>query len=241
VRAVILAGGRGTRLRPFTAIFPKPLIPVGDMPILEILLRQLRRHGVTDVTILTGHLAYLLEGYFGDGAKLGMSVDYVRETEPLGTAGPLSQLVGRLDDDFFVMNGDLLADLDFSALMKRHLETGCEVTVGTFSHTVMTELGVLQISEQDRVVDYEEKPTLHYDVSMGIYAMSPPVLARIPEGYYDMPTLILDLLSAGEPVASWRHDGQWLDIGRSEDYDVANELFQQFRDTILPDYPSARD
>ena len=157
MRAVILAGGRGTRLRPFTAIFPKPLIPVGDMPILEIVLRQLKRHGVKDVTMLTGHLAYLLEGYFGDGRKLGMSVDYVRETEPLGTAGPLRQLAGRMDEDFFVLNGDLLADLDFSALMKRHLEAGCEVTVGTFSHAETIELGVLRISDQDRVADYEEK------------------------------------------------------------------------------------
>ena len=235
MRAVILAGGRGTRLRPFTTIFPKPLIPVGDMPILEIVLRQLKRHGVDAVTMLTGHLAYLLEGYFGDGRKLGMSIDYVRESEPLGTAGPLRQLAGQMDDDFFVLNGDLLADLDFSALMRRHIEAGCEVTVGTVSHAEKIELGVLHISEQDHVIDYEEKPTLHYDVSMGIYAMSPRVLGRIPDRYCDMPTLILDLLSAGEPVASWRHHGHWLDIGRSDDYDVANELFRQFQDKILPD------
>jgi NDP-mannose synthase len=235
MRAVILAGGRGTRLRPFTTIFPKPLIPVGDMPILEIVLRQLKRHGVNDVTMLTGHLAYLLEGYFGDGHRFGMSVDYVHETEPLGTAGPLRQLAGRMDEDFFVLNGDLLADLDFGALMRRHLEAGCEVTVGTFSHAETIELGVLQISEQDRVVDYEEKPTLTYDVSMGIYAMSPRALGRIPDRYYDMPTLILDLLSAGEPVASWRHTGHWLDIGRSDDYERANDLFRRFEDTILPD------
>ena len=241
MRAVILAGGRGTRLRPFTTIFPKPLVPVGEMPILEILLRQLRHHGVTDVTMLTGHLAYLLEGYFGDGGSLGLSVDYVRETEPLGTAGPLRQLAGGLNDDFFVMNGDLLADVDFSALMRRHVASTCAVTVGTFSHSVKSELGVLRIDENDRVVDYEEKPTIHHDVSMGIYAMSPNVLERIPDRYYDMPNLILDLLSAGEPIASWRHDGQWLDIGRSEDYEGAHELFREFRDRILPDYRSATD
>lgn len=234
MKAVILAGGRGTRLRPFTTIFPKPLVPIGDMPILEIVLRQLQRHGVEDVTILTGHLAYLLEGYFGDGAKVGISIDYIRETAPLGTAGPLRQLNGRMHDDFLVMNGDLLADLDYGALMKRHIEAGCEVTVGTFKHTEKIELGVLRISEEDRVVDYEEKPTLHYDVSMGVYAMSPRVLSRIPEGFYDMPVLILDLLSAGHPVASWRHDGHWLDIGRSDEYDMANELFSKFQDKILP-------
>jgi NDP-sugar pyrophosphorylase family protein len=139
-----------------------------------------------------------------------------------------------MHDDFLVLNGDLLADLDYSALMKRHIEAGCEVTVGTFKHTEMVELGVLRISEGDRVLDYEEKPTLHYDVSMGVYAMSPRVLPRIPEGFYDMPALILDLLSAGHPVASWRHDGHWLDIGRSDEYDTANELFRKFKDEILP-------
>jgi NDP-sugar pyrophosphorylase family protein len=241
MRAVILAGGRGSRLRPFTTIFPKPLMPVGEMPILEILLHQLRSHGVIDVTLLTGHLAYLLEGYFGDGRKLGMSIDYIREAEPLGTAGPLRQLAGRVDDDFFVMNGDLLTDLDFSALMKRHKEEGCEVTVGMFSRAVTIELGVLQIGEHDRVVDYEEKPTLHYNVSMGVYAMSPRVLAGIPDGHYDMPNLILDLLSAGEPVASWRHKGRWLDIGRPDDYDDANDLLRQFPDALVPDHPDKRD
>jgi NDP-mannose synthase len=177
------------------------------MPILEILLRQLRSHGVVDVTVLTGHLAYLLEGYFGDGTKLGMSVDYIREAEPLGTAGPLRQLVGRVDDDFFVMNGDLLTDIDFRALMKRH----------------------------------KQKPTLHVNVSMGIYAMSPRVLVRIPDGHYDMPNLILDLLAAGEPVASWHHDGRWLDIGRPDDYDHANDLFRQFPDTLLPEQRAEGD
>jgi NDP-sugar pyrophosphorylase family protein len=241
MRAVILAGGRGSRLRPFTTIFPKPLMPVGEMPILEILLRQLRSHGVVDVTMLTGHLAYLLEGYFGDGTKLGMSVDYVREAEPLGTAGPLRQLAGQVDDDFFVMNGDLLTDLDFGALMKRHKEEGCEVTLGTFSRAETIELGVVRIGEHGRVVDYDEKPTLQYDVSMGIYAMSPRVLVRIPDGHYDMPNLILDLLAAGVPVASWRHDGRWLDIGRPDDYDDANDLLRQFPDTLMPDHQAERE
>ncbi len=234
MKAVILAGGRGTRLRPFTTIFPKPLMPIGEAPILEILLRQLRAHGVTDVTMLTGHLAYLLEGYFGDGSRLGLPVTYLHEDDPLGTAGPLHQLAGRLDDDFFVMNGDLLTDLDFSGLMKRHKEDGCEMTVGVYARAEKIELGVLHIDENDRVVDYEEKPTLQYDVSMGIYAMSPRVLLRIPAEYYDMPTLVLDVLSAGEPVSCWRHQGRWLDIGRPDDYETANELIRTAPDAFLP-------
>jgi NDP-sugar pyrophosphorylase family protein len=237
MRAIILAGGRGTRLRPFTTSFPKPLMPVGDIPILEIVLRQLRRHGVTDVTMLTGHLAYLLEGYFTDGSKLDLKIDYVHEEEPLGTAGPLRQLVGRVFDDFFVMNGDLLTDLNFGALMSNHRESGCPITVSTYSRAEKIELGVLQIDDEQHVTGYEEKPTLHYDVSMGVYAMSPAVLERIPAGFYDMPTLILDLLAGGASVNSRRHRGRWLDIGRPDDYDEANYLFRNNPDAFLPGYP----
>jgi len=233
MRAVILAGGRGTRLRPFTTIFPKPLMPVGEMPVLEILLRQLRSHGVTDVTLMTGHLAYLLEGYFGDGANLGLSIEYLHESEPLGTAGPLHGLQGRLRDDFFVMNGDLLTDLDFSGLMRRHKEDECEVTVGVYSRAEKIELGILRIDDHERVVGYEEKPTVLYDVSMGIYAMSPQILPRIPARYYDMPNLILDVLSSGRPVSCWRHGGRWLDIGRPDDYENANELIRREPDAFL--------
>lgn len=234
MRAIVLAGGRGTRLRPFTTSFPKPLMPIGDVPILEILLRQLKAHGVRHVTVLTGHLAYLIEGYFADGASLGLSIDYLHEAEPLGTAGPLRQLAGTLDDDFFVLNGDLLTDLDFATLMQRHDESGAVATVSTFSRTEKIELGVLQIGPGGLVIGYEEKPTLSYDVSMGVYAMSPSVLDRVPTGYYDMPTLILDLLGAGQRVVSHRHTGRWLDIGRGDDYDEANRLFADDPAIFLP-------
>lgn len=227
MRAVVLAGGKGTRLRPFTTSFPKPLMPVGDLPILEILLRQLRAHGVTEVVLLTGHLAYLIEGYFADGAALGLRIDYIRESEPLGTAGPLRQLAGKLDDDFYVMNGDLLTDLDFTALMGRHRAAGATVTVCTYARTEKIELGVLRIDGDGDVVGYDEKPTLQLDVSMGVYAMSPAVLERVPPGYYDMPQLILDLLAAGERVRGHPHQGLWLDIGRPDDYGRANQLFAE--------------
>jgi NDP-sugar pyrophosphorylase family protein len=236
MRAVILAGGKGTRLRPFTTSFPKPLMPVGDIPILEIVLRQLRMHGVTDVTMLTGHLAYLLEGYFTDGSHLGMKIEYIREENPLGTAGPLRSLTGKVFDDFFVMNGDLLCNMDFSALMKQHKSEANPVTVSTYVRSEKIELGVLKVAEGGRVYGYEEKPTLRYDVSMGVYAMSPAVLERIPDGFYDMPTLILDLLAAGFEVGSRRHDGLWLDIGRPDDYDEANYLFRNDPELFLPGY-----
>jgi NDP-sugar pyrophosphorylase family protein len=237
MRAVILAGGKGTRLRPFTTSFPKPLMPVGDLPILEILLRQLRSHGVTDVTLLTGHLAYLIEGYFTDGTALGLRVDYVREEAPLGTAGPLRQLAGKFDDDFFVMNGDLLTDLDFSELMRRHRGGGAPVTVCTYARTEKIELGVLHINDAGDVVGYEEKPTMQLDVSMGVYAMSPAVLDRIPARYYDMPHLILDLLAAGGRVGGHRHEGLWLDIGRPDDYGRAHQLLAENPSALLPDLP----
>jgi NDP-mannose synthase len=234
MRAIVLAGGRGTRLRPFTTSFPKPLMPIGDIPILEILLRQLKAHGVHHVTVLTGHLAYLIEGYFATGASLGLAIDYLHEEVPLGTAGPLRQLAGTLDDDFFVLNGDLLTDLDFATLMQRHQACGATATVSTFSRTEKIELGVLQIDPDGLVTGYEEKPTLSYDVSMGVYAMSPTVLDRVPAGYYDMPTLVLDLLAAGQRVVSHRHTGRWLDIGRGDDYDEANRLFADDPGIFLP-------
>lgn len=234
MRAVILAGGRGTRLRPFTTSFPKPLMPVGDLPILEILLRQLKAHGVTDVTLLTGHLAYLLEGYFEDGRRLGMRIDYLREEQPLGTAGPLRQLAGSLVDDFFVMNGDLLTDLDFSALMEQHRDSGASVTVSVYARPEKIDLGVLKLDDSGDVVGYDEKPTLHLDVSMGAYAMSPKALEEIPVGAYDMPQLILGLLARSQRVSARRHEGFWLDIGRTDDYALANKIFAENPDAFLP-------
>lgn len=234
MRAVILAGGRGTRLRPFTTNFPKPLVPVGDVPILEILLRQLKAAGVDQVTLLTGHLAYLLESYFGDGSRLGLHIEYLPEVEPLGTAGPLRALAGRESSDFFVMNGDLLTDVDFAALMDRHRGSGAAVTVSTYRRAEQIQLGVLHLNETGDVVGYDEKPTLNLDISMGAYAMSPSVLTRIPDRRYDMPQLITDLLAAGERVASRRHDGFWLDIGRVDDYARANEIFAANPEAFLP-------
>jgi NDP-sugar pyrophosphorylase family protein len=234
MRAVILAGGRGTRLRPFTTNFPKPLVPVGDVPILEILLRQLKAAGVAEVSLLTGHLAYLLESYFGDGSALSMKIEYRRETEPLGTAGPLRALAGQVADDFFVMNGDLLTDVDFAALMRHHRDSGAAVTVSTYRRAEQIQLGVLKLDASGDVLGYDEKPTLQLDISMGAYAMSPAVLERIPAGYYDMPQLILDLIAADQRVASRSHPGFWLDIGRVDDYARANEMFTEDPTRFLP-------
>jgi NDP-sugar pyrophosphorylase family protein len=209
-------------------------MPIGDIPILEILLRQLKSHGVTDVTVLSGHLAYLLEGYFGDGSSFGLDVDYIREERPLGTAGPLRQLRGTITDDFLVMNGDLLTDVDFTALMDRHIAAQGAATVSVFRRQERIDLGVLSLGSADQVIGYDEKPTLQFDVSMGLYAISPRVLEVIPAEAYDMPQLILDLLAVGEPIAGYRHEGFWLDIGRVDDYERANELFENDPLVFLP-------
>ena len=234
MKAVLLAGGRGARLRPFTTNFPKPLMPIGDIPILEVLLRQLRHHDVRDITLLTGHLAYLLEGYFGDGSRLGMRMDYVREESPLGTAGPLRSLAGRFVEDLLVMNGDLLTNLDFGSLIQRHAQTDAVATVCTYRRDERVEFGVLKLSEAGDVIGYDEKPTLHVDVSMGAYVMSPSVLAAIPDRPYDMPQLIQELVAQGQRVSTYRHTGVWFDIGRVDDYEQANELFMARPDTFLP-------
>ena len=232
-RAVILAGGKGTRLAPYTTILPKPLMPIGDMPILEIVIRQLRRAGICDITLSVGYLAAVLEAYFGDGGQWGVSLGYSRETEPLGTAGPLS-LVSGLDDTFLVMNGDLLTTLDYSEMARVHQESGAAVTLGLFKKQVKIDLGVIEADGSSRVVGYVEKPTLTYEVSMGIYVMEPHVLRYIPSGRrFDLPDLMKDLITDGQSIMGYRFDGHWLDIGRQEDYAHAVEIFERDRAVFL--------
>lgn len=234
-RAIVLAGGRGTRLAPYTTVLPKPLMPIGDMPILEILLRQLRRAGILRVTLAVGHLAALLEAYFGDGARFGISLDYSYEDEPVGTAGPLA-LVDGLDDTFLVMNGDLLTSIDFEDLIRAHRARGSAVTVGLFEKQVLLDLGIVETGEDGRVTDYIEKPTLTYDVSVGIYAMQPAVLEHIERGRpLDLPDLVLRLIAAGADVQAYRFSGTWFDIGRPDDYAAASEHFERHRDELLAD------
>lgn len=234
-RAVVLAGGRGTRLAPYTTVLPKPLMPVGDMPILEILLRQLRSAGIGRIVLAVGHLAALLEAYFGDGGRFGVSLEYSYEDEPAGTAGPLA-LVDGLDETFLVMNGDLLTSMDFGDLLDTHRAHGAAVTVGLFEKQVPIDLGVVHTDEQGRVTDYIEKPTLTYDVSVGVYAMEPSVLGHIERGErLDLPDLVLRLIAAGEDVRAYRFSGTWFDIGRPDDYAAASEHFSRLRDELLAD------
>jgi NDP-sugar pyrophosphorylase family protein len=223
VRAIILAGGRGTRLAPYTTVFPKPLVPVGDMPILEIVVKQLRLFGITKITLAVGHLAELIVAYFGNGSRHGVQIDYSREEQPLGTAGPLS-LIGNLDDTFLVMNGDLLTTLDFRGLLAQHRASGAMATIAAYERQTKIDLGILEIDGQNRITAYIEKPTYINRVSMGIYAFEPEVLSFVPKGiHFDLPDLIIRLLHANQDVRASVFDGFWLDIGRPADYAYVTE------------------
>ena len=229
------------RLRPYTTVLPKPLMPVGDRPILDIIVRQLRHAGFERLTIVTGHLAELIEAFFGDGEKYGIAIDYYREDEPLGTVGALSLLEG-LDDDFLVMNGDVLTDLAYGEFLDQHRASGAAASVAAHRREVQVSLGVLQFEDADdadRLTGYIEKPTYHYEVSMGVYAFSPRAIEQIEPGVrLDFPDLVLRLLDAGETVRARRSENDyWLDIGRHDDYETAMDEFERMRDRFLPDSP----
>jgi NDP-mannose synthase len=239
-RAVILAGGLGMRLRPYTAVLPKPLMPVGDRPVLDVVVRQLRHHGFGHQTIAVGHLAELIEAFMRDGREYGVQIDYHREREPLGTAGALATITG-LTEPFLVMNGDVITDLDYRALLDHHQSTGAAATIATITRDVQVSLGVLHFDgdQADRLTSYEEKPRYEFEASMGVYAFDPRALDRlIPGERLDFPDLIRRLLDAGEDVRAYRSDCYWLDIGRHEDYEQAQEEFERMRHRLLPDEPA---
>ncbi len=224
-QAVILAGGKGTRLRPYTTILPKPLMPIGEYPILEILIKKLKNNGIQNIIIATGYLSHLIKAYFANGEKLGVNIRYSHEDKPMGTAGPL-KLIKNLDDQFLVMNGDLLTDLSFSEFSKYHLENDSELTICMYKKIVKIDLGVLKLSEDSRIIDYIEKPKYNFDVSMGIYAMNKTVIDKIPNNtYYDLPDLVLKMINENSSLKGYNFDGIWLDVGRPTDYNQALELF----------------
>jgi len=229
MRAIILAGGKGRRLQPYTTVLPKPLMPLGDQSILEIVVRQLKEAGFTQLTIAVGYLAELIRAVLGDGERFGLSIEYSHEERPLGTAGPLS-LVTPPDDDFLVMNGDVVTDLDFIRLMEFHKEQEACATLAVFRKRVPISLGVLEVNEEDEVVGYTEKPTLYYPVSTGIYCFRPDVLRFLEKNEScDLPDLVQRLMTSGERVKAHRFNGYWLDIGRPEDYETAIEKFDSGR------------
>jgi NDP-sugar pyrophosphorylase family protein len=235
-KAVIFAGGKGTRLSPYTTVLPKPLVPVGDLPILEILLRQLVKHGVTDVVLAVGHLASLIRAYFEHHPlNERLSITYHQESSPLGTVGALAE-IGKFDAPFFAMNGDILTTLDFAELMRVHRQDDAILTVATTLKRVQIELGVLQLDESRRIVGYEEKPVKEYPASMGIYVYDPRIKEHMVAGEYcDVPTLVLRLIERGEKVQAYVPDAYWLDMGNRGDLERATEQFEANRALFLPE------
>lgn len=222
-QAVILAGGKGTRLRPYTAVFPKPLVPVGDQPILELIVRQLQAQGFDRLTFAVNHLAELIRAFFGEGERWGVKIRYSLENEPLGTAGPIG-LIEDLDEDFLVMNGDILTDMDYDELWRAHRENDAIATIATCTKRVPISLGVLEVDENGDLAGYKEKPTAQYRVSMGMYVFQSRIQEFIRPGeYLDLPDLMRLLMEGGERVHCYDFQGRWLDIGNPDDYALANE------------------
>jgi NDP-sugar pyrophosphorylase family protein len=236
MRAVILAGGKGVRLQPFTVVFPKPLVPLGDRPIIEVLIQRLIAFGITDITLTLGHLAELIKAYFQHRPQLTAQawLRYVDEQEPTGTAGSLASVEG-LDQTFLVMNGDLFTDLDFDALVSFHRRQRAALTIAAHRRLVKIDLGVLECDDDYRVIGYNEKPELNYDVSMGIYVYEPRVLNLItPKTYLDFPDLVLKLIANGAKVCAMPCDCLWLDIGRPDDYARAQEIYAEGKGGASP-------
>ena len=226
MRAVILAGGQGTRLRPYTTVLPKPLIPVGERPILELIVRQLAAAGFTSVDLCVGHLGGLIRAYFDESSAKPDAVElrYHWEDEPLGTAGAL-HLVEPPTEPFLVMNGDILTTIDYGQFMRYHEAQGAALTIATHRKDVPLALGVIE-EEAGVVNGYIEKPTLHYEVSMGIYAYSPTTLEHVPPRRFDFPDLVLALLRAEERVATYHFDGSWFDIGTTDEHERAVAAYE---------------
>jgi len=233
-RVIIQAGGLGTRLHPYTTVLPKPLVPVGERPILETMVEQFVSQGFRNITITLGHLGHLIMAVIGDGSRFDAEVEYVWEEKPLGTIGAVT-LVDGLDDTFLVANGDLLTDFDYRSFLKDHSGSGASLSVGTYHKKVEISLGVFELDVTRRIIGFREKPTISLPCSMGIYAIEPGLLELIPrDQYFGFDDLMSICLDQELPVRAHMFEGHWLDIGRPEDHAKASETFEAHRDAFLP-------
>ena len=223
MKAVILAGGKGTRLRPYTTVIPKPLVPIGEKAIIEILLNQLYKYKVDEIFVCVNHFAELIKAFLGDGSKYGIKINYSLETTELGTVAPL-KLLENLPEDFLVMNGDLLTDLNFGDLFKYHLNNNSGLTIATYSRDSKIDFGVIKSSDFDNsVIEFIEKPIYKFEVSMGVYVMNKKILNLIPSNiHFGFDDLIHYLINNKIQIKTFLYDGYWLDIGRPDDYEKAN-------------------
>lgn len=235
IEAVILAGGQGTRLQPYTAEVPKPLVSIGGRPIIEILLHTLRRHNITRVRLAVNHLGHMITSALGDGSTLGMEISYSHEDRPLSTVGPLT-LIPDLPEHFLVLNGDILTDMNYRRLFAHHVENGALVTVATCRREHRIDYGVMEVGATGLVTGFAEKPSHQFTVSAGVYVFSREVLRFVPPGEaFGFDQLMLRLLDCGEPITTYPFEGYWLDIGRVEDYLRANKDIERINRLLLTD------
>ncbi|TSA23929.1 nucleotidyltransferase family protein [bacterium] len=227
MKAIILAGGKGTRLKPYTTNFPKPLMPIGDKPILEIVINSLKEAGIKDVIITTGHLSEMIRTFFGNGQKFGVNIKYSIEDKPLGTAGPIKLLKDELKENFLVMNGDVLSDINYSRIIDYHIINNNIATVGVSLRKVHVDFGLVEIDKKNNFLSWKEKPTIEYLVSMGIYVFAPDALRYLPsEDFFNLPDFIQILKKNDIKIMGYIHKGYWLDIGRPADYEKACNDFE---------------
>lgn len=226
MRAVILAGGKGTRLKPYTTLIPKPLVPVGgECSVLELVIRQLVRAGFAHVTLAVNHLADLVMAYFGDGKKWGVLIDYSFENKPLNTVGPLT-LIHDLPENFLVMNSDILCNLNFKSFFEEHVRSKSPISVAACSRKTVIDFGVLKYDSNNRLTEFHEKPVYSLDVCMGIHCFNRSFIEKLPKGRpYGFDQLMLDSIKNGDKIRIHKFDGFWLDIGRAEDYQYADEHY----------------
>jgi NDP-mannose synthase len=234
-QAVIMAGGKGARLLPYSAVFPKPLMPLGDMPILELLLRRMKAVGVQEVILAVNHLRHLIEAYFGDGSELGIRLYYSNEEKPLGTAGALGNMLHLLDERFFLTNGDLLTTMDLRRMALSHASENADASLGIYERENKIDFGLIEFDSQRRLSAYREKPTSKYYVSMGVYILQrEAVRAHVSDvDYLDMPNLLQKIKASNGNVICFHDDCVWLDIGRPDDFALAQKMFEENRDTFL--------
>jgi len=233
VRAVILAGGKGSRLKPYTITLPKPLVPVGgELPVLEIVIRQLGKAGFDHITLAVNHMANLVMAFFGDGSRWGTKIDYSLEETPLSTIGPLT-LIPDLPADFLVMNGDILCDLNFAEFYRYHMAQGNDVTVSVYKRTAKIDFGVLKYDSNNIATEFIEKPVYHFDVSMGVYCLSRRIIDQLEKGQpYGFDNLMIDGIRRRKKIGVKSFDGFWLDLGRPEDFDIANEKYEELKSRL---------
>jgi len=234
MRAIILAGGKGTRLRPYTYSLPKPLMPIGgEMPILEIILKQLKKFGFNHITIAVNYMAKIIQAFFGDGGDFDLKIDYTLERKPLSTIGPLT-LINNLPDNFLVMNGDILSDLDYKEFYKWHIEEKNDISVATFKRESQINFGVLKYNQIQEVYDFIEKPIYHFNVSMGVYILNKEVVDSLPKNEeYGFDQLMIDGFKKNLKIKAYPHDPYWLDIGREDDYQMANDDYLKNKSKIF--------